>query len=315
LSIKLWCHSDSEVLHYHYDVGTESMGIRLWGINQGIGAGSLGDGGIKTYRYGFNGKEMDNETYGQGNEYDFGARIYNPRLGRWLACDPSFNKYPGFSPYVFSFNSPLKFNDPDGKDPFEAGKEINVNLTTFRVIGQKDNASFSNSLFSARDPKLFAKAIGGQEGGGALIGAPFEKVGLGEWGKQALKWIDKDVREFDDAMDDFQNAAFSDKYTLREYGDNKLTDRTVENLGKGFEASVTYKAEYDVSISKDKNGKETADVTKTKETFYSLHDSKDKAGKTKQVWEVQTITYNKDGSSTFKREADIDAKPVDKNHK
>ena len=34
-----------------------------------------------TYRYGFNGKEMDNEVSGQGNQYDYGFRIYNPRLG------------------------------------------------------------------------------------------------------------------------------------------------------------------------------------------------------------------------------------------
>jgi hypothetical protein len=66
------------VLHYHYDVGTESMGIRLWGINQGIGSDSLGDEVRKTCRYGFNDKEKDNEVYGEGDSYDYGARMFNP---------------------------------------------------------------------------------------------------------------------------------------------------------------------------------------------------------------------------------------------
>jgi hypothetical protein len=32
------------------------------------------------YRYGFNGKENDNEVKGEGNQQDYGMRIYDPRL-------------------------------------------------------------------------------------------------------------------------------------------------------------------------------------------------------------------------------------------
>ena len=66
------------------------------------------------YRYGFNGKEKDNST---GNDnYDFGARIYDGRIGRWLSTDSKTSKYPGFSPYVYSGNNPISFIDPDGED-------------------------------------------------------------------------------------------------------------------------------------------------------------------------------------------------------
>lgn len=41
-----------------------------------------------TYRYGFNGKENDNEIKGTGNQQDYGMRIYDPRLGRFLSVDP-----------------------------------------------------------------------------------------------------------------------------------------------------------------------------------------------------------------------------------
>lgn len=54
------------------------------------------------YRYGFNSKEMDNEPYGQGNEYDYGFRIYNPRIGKFLSVDPLANKYPWYTPYQFA---------------------------------------------------------------------------------------------------------------------------------------------------------------------------------------------------------------------
>jgi RHS repeat-associated protein len=70
----------------------------------------------KRYRYGFNGMEKDNETYGEGNAYDFGARIYDSRLGRWLSLDPLMVKYPELSPYHSFGNSPLVFIDPSGKE-------------------------------------------------------------------------------------------------------------------------------------------------------------------------------------------------------
>jgi len=70
-----------------------------------------------SYRYGFNGKEKDDEVKGNGNSYDFGARIYDPRIGRWLSCDPWKDKYPSVSPYNYVENNPLIFKDPTGKGP------------------------------------------------------------------------------------------------------------------------------------------------------------------------------------------------------
>jgi RHS repeat-associated protein len=69
----------------------------------------------KDYMYGFNGKEKDNEIKGTGNSLDFGARVYDSRLGRWLSLDPLQAKYPNLSAYNFVANSPLQAVDPDGK--------------------------------------------------------------------------------------------------------------------------------------------------------------------------------------------------------
>jgi RHS repeat-associated protein len=46
------------------------------------------------YRFTFNGMEKDDEVKGVGNSLDFGARIYDSRLGRWLSVDPLSYKFP-----------------------------------------------------------------------------------------------------------------------------------------------------------------------------------------------------------------------------
>ncbi|MEZ2442984.1 RHS repeat-associated core domain-containing protein [Chitinophaga sp. RCC_12] len=52
------------------------------------------------YRYGFNGKENDNEVKGEGNQQDYGMRIYDPRLGRFLSVDPLTKGYPHYRLHI-----------------------------------------------------------------------------------------------------------------------------------------------------------------------------------------------------------------------
>ncbi len=68
-----------------------------------------------SHRYGFNGMVEDNELKGEGNSLDFGARFYDPRVGRFLSLDPSLAKYPNLSPYVAFADNPIMFVDPDGR--------------------------------------------------------------------------------------------------------------------------------------------------------------------------------------------------------
>jgi len=67
------------------------------------------------YRYGFNRKENDKDISEGGQDY--GMRIYDARLGRFLSVDPLTGKFAYFSPYSFSGNSPIKFIDLDGAEP------------------------------------------------------------------------------------------------------------------------------------------------------------------------------------------------------
>jgi RHS repeat-associated protein len=71
-------------------------------------------------RYRYTGKERDDES---GLYYN-GARYYVPWLGRWTTSDPLESKYAGMSPYNYSFNNPVMFNDPSGMDPKDGNKPL-----------------------------------------------------------------------------------------------------------------------------------------------------------------------------------------------
>ena len=72
--------------------------------------------GAGAYRYGFNGKENDDDVKGIGNQQDYGMRIYDPRLGRFLSVDPLMHEYPWNSTYAFAENDPINFIDIDGAE-------------------------------------------------------------------------------------------------------------------------------------------------------------------------------------------------------
>jgi RHS repeat-associated protein len=83
----------------------------------------------KGYRFGFNGKELENDLYGSGNAYDFENRIADVRLGKYLSLDPLQAKYPMLSPYLMQAANPILFIDKDGKE--NVIYEVNMDSGTF----------------------------------------------------------------------------------------------------------------------------------------------------------------------------------------
>ena len=64
----------------------------------------------------FLGKEWDHQ---HGLDlYDFGARLYDPAVGRWTTMDPLCEKYYSVSPYAYCHNNPVNRIDPDGRDDY-----------------------------------------------------------------------------------------------------------------------------------------------------------------------------------------------------
>src|SRR5690606_21717729 len=99
--------------------------IRYYGgswVNEEVLVRVCDDGGDR-YRFGFNGMLKDNEWAGMGTHLDFGARIYDSRVSRFLSLDPLMKKFPSESNYVFTGNSPIYLVDKDGKYKVSAENE------------------------------------------------------------------------------------------------------------------------------------------------------------------------------------------------
>ncbi|SFT97133.1 RHS repeat-associated core domain-containing protein [Algoriphagus locisalis] len=93
--------SSAIVQETHYDPwGLELKGL---GFQHGL---------IKANKYLYNGKELlDDQSL---NLYDYGARYFDPVIGRWTSPDPLAEMYQAFSPYNYALNNPVRLIDPNG---------------------------------------------------------------------------------------------------------------------------------------------------------------------------------------------------------
>ncbi len=112
--------------------------------------------GAGDYRYGFNGKEKDNEGLGGGGAtYDYGFRIYNPAIAKFLSVDPLFTSYPWYTPYQFAGNDPINFIDLDGKE--KASPEEFQTAMLYNAIEYVDGST--QSAFSNIPRDVFYTAL------------------------------------------------------------------------------------------------------------------------------------------------------------
>ncbi|HTF05447.1 MAG TPA: RHS repeat-associated core domain-containing protein [Bacteroidia bacterium] len=101
---------DSIIENYHADIVT-ATDYYAFGVTMQERNFSL-----KVYRYGYNGKEREDDLVGEGNSYNYDSRILDTRLGRWFVIDAKAAKCQYESPYSYVGNSPMVFVDPNGEE-------------------------------------------------------------------------------------------------------------------------------------------------------------------------------------------------------
>lgn len=164
----------TQVVAYTADIKTRQMyypfGSIMPNSAQNLNAGD--------HTFGFNGKMDDKEMNStNGTSYDFGARLYNTRLGRFLSIDPRTSEFSSWSPYIYAANNPIKFIDVDGEGPgnpinneFDRGAFRVQTATSFRhqfpyekkrpfnpSDKVKDCTSFVAFILQQTDPIIAAK--------------------------------------------------------------------------------------------------------------------------------------------------------------
>jgi RHS repeat-associated protein len=130
-----------------------------------------------TQKYLYNGKELQEET----DWYDYGARMYDPQLGRFHVVDPLAEWHMNYNPYHYCFNNPINFIDPFGLD---TGKTTQVDpygnplLTNYiepvTITGQQQQKTswfgrFIRNLFSKVDVKEGDRDKEGTQKGGITL--------------------------------------------------------------------------------------------------------------------------------------------------
>jgi RHS repeat-associated protein len=119
----------------------------------------------------YTGKMFDDEDV---NETYFGARYLDNEMQRFSAVDPLQAKYPGWSPYVYTRDNPIRLYDPNGtgsenSEAQRSPEAMNTNLGWQQHQAQKylvdkatDPETYRRALYTSGDQlQLYGSAAGG----------------------------------------------------------------------------------------------------------------------------------------------------------
>ena len=115
-------------------------------------------------RFSFNGKEFE-EALGM-NLYEYGARLFDPTLARFVSIDPLAHEFMLQSPYVYGANNPIFFEEKNGENPIVSAFVSGA----LEIISQVGGSMIEGESFRSAIKNINWKDVGWEAGSGALSG-------------------------------------------------------------------------------------------------------------------------------------------------
>lgn len=179
------------------------------------------------YSFGFNGKEKDSEVKGEGAQYDYGFRIYDPRIVRFLSVDPLKSKFPFYSPYHFAGNKPIVCLDIDGLEDVYYGNTFNGNEAMIKVFYETEVCVELEKEFKNTDPNLYGGSV---NVGWDLLIIKGTRLDNGNYGYKTELTVEDIKRLLEDPT--YQNYTSGSYYQLLKNMPIELLKKIVSTEGK-----------------------------------------------------------------------------------